>query len=351
MVGRKIERSSRELARGLFTTNLWLAVLGGLLLITISYYVFPVSDGVNEYPPVPTWTRILHSGTHEIGFALIVAAVIWRMFEFFAQKESKDQWDGVVEQISQNVFAAMLKRELPEKLITQAFDLILNQQFIRTDVVFTFMISAATYTVENHAPKPFVRLNVVAKSKIKNVSNATARIPLGMSLPNPMIDELKPFCIVKKIAVKTGGVWTDFDLTNAERSFRAAMIDDARKEVPFLLDEMVFAPKEEKEVIIDYVLAKEEEDNEVVQMRFPAESLLITVVDDAPGTRVIRAKAIHPADLENLSISDDIGPYTYKLDQFLLPHQGFVIWWKTRPTRAGAAKAEGLLHGSNAQNI
>jgi len=46
------------------------------------------------------------------------------------------------------------------------------------------------------------------------------------------------------------------------------------------------------------------------------------------ASKLIDGKSIHPAPLINVSELAENGTYNYKLERFLLPHQGVVIWWK-----------------------
>jgi hypothetical protein len=319
MVGPKIEPPDGDLLPGKFREKLWLAGLGGVLLLVVSYYVFPLSKDPPDWWPLhvgswpPLWWLFARDATHEVGFALIVAVIIWRSFEFLAQKESAHHWNRRLEQISQGVFAAMLKRELPEKLVTQAFELILHQQLIRKEATFLFRIIDATYQDRFGDPQPYVKLHVVVSYKIKNVSDRNAELTLQIALPNPLINELKPLSDVMKFIVRAreGNDQEkdmEYPLEEARARFMEAIDDDWTTEVPFVVGKRSLAPQEERQIIVEYFMAKEVEDNEVVQMRYPTESVSITIENLGSVTRGVVAKAIHPKSLDRLSVGQFEGP-------------------------------------------
>jgi hypothetical protein len=88
---------------------------------------------------------------------------------------------------------------------------------------------------------------------------------------------------------------------------------------------------EEIEVFYDYYMAKAEEDTEIYHTAMPTDGLTITIVDTYPGKRAVRARTVHRAPLRNNSSSFVTGTYSFTLDEYLLPQQGFVIWWKNYP--------------------
>jgi hypothetical protein len=268
---------------------------------------------------------------HEIGFALLVAVTIWGAFELFEQAKTDDEWNERIEKIARNVFFGVFKRNFPEDFIKEANILVLDHTFIRSGLNVTYTISDSSYMDRAGQMQPFVKLNSVARYKIKNVGNIKAKFPIGVNLPNPLIDEMKAACRVIGITIKMGGRDERRDLAAAEAAFRLAFQNDQNYQVPFRLEAIELEPNGEAEVIIDYVMAKEDEDTEIFQTLYPADSVIITIMDRGPTARAVRARAIHVSDLENDTSAEATGTYNFKLSKYLLPHQGFVIWWKKVP--------------------
>jgi hypothetical protein len=183
----------------------------------------------------------------------------------------------------------------------------------------------------------FVKLHAVARFKVKNVGEDAAILPIGIGLPNPLIDEMKDACRVHRITIKRNGKEDRPELAHAERKFREDLKDDTQHQVNFSIEGVTVQANEEVEVVFDYVMAKEDQDTEVFQTRLPADGLIITVVDQGPTKRVVRARSIHFAGLENDTSSALTGTYNFKLSHYLLPHQGFAVWWKNVPPGAPEA--------------
>jgi hypothetical protein len=234
--------------------------------------------------------------SHEVGFALLVAATIWTTFDWFSQAETDDQWTERIEKISKNVFFGVFKRNFPEEFIREANVLVLEQQFIRTGLHITYTISDESFANRQGVAQDFVKLNAIARFKVRNVANVSEKFPLGIALPNPLINEIKAVCKVNKIARKVGGKDVPYNLEAAEAKFREDIKDDKKFQVPFRLDDIDLAPNEEVELVFDYVMAKEDEDTEIFQTRYPADSVIVTVMDRGPTKRLVRARAIHLAD-------------------------------------------------------
>jgi len=303
-----------------FNQNALIAGLLGVLLLVVSYWVCP---------PDSFWRDI----THEIGFALLVAVIIWTTFEFFSRAESEDRWNKRIEQIALAVFNGVFKRNFPEAYIREANALVLDHTFIRSSMNVTYTIEDATYQSRAGAPQRFVKLYALARHSVKNVGNSAALLPIVIGLPNPLIDEMKDSCRVLGISVRVqGGAEQKIDLTKCNEEFQNSLRDDNISRVKFEAPSISLPPGHEADVTFNYVMAKEEEDTEIFQTRYPADSLTITIVDRNPELRAVRARSIHAADLEdNSPKTGQGGTYNFRLPRYLLPHQGFVIWWKKVP--------------------
>jgi hypothetical protein len=305
--------------------NTVIALLLAFLLLASSYWAL-------DEDAHPFW----HDLTHEIGFALIVAITIWGTYEFFTQAESEEQWNERIENITRNVFLGVLKRNFPSAFIAEANLLVLEHTFIRSDLHVTYTMSDGVYKDRAGKDQTFVKLNAVARFKVKNVGNKKETLPIQIGLPNPLIDEMKSTCKVNGVTIKRGGKEERCNLADAEVAFREEMKNDDRFQVPFKVESIDVEPNDEVELIFDYAMAKEAEDTEIFQTLYPAASVIITIVDQGSTKRVVRARSLHRTPLENDTSAYTTGTYIFKLDQYLLPHQGYAIWWKRLPPQPAA---------------
>jgi hypothetical protein len=295
-----------------------LALVVAILLLVVNHYA--VAEG-----------SLLSLLTREIGLALLVAVAIWFIFEVSTQQESEEVWNKRIEAMASNVFFGVLKRNLPEKFIQEARALALENDFVRSNLTVTYTITDATYTDRAGHLRKFVRVSAVASSRIKNLGSVKGDLPVAIGLPNPLIDEMKCECRVTGVLIKRGTQEERPPLEDATAKFAEAIKDDTKHQIPFHVCTIPVEPGEEVELTMSYLMAKEAEDTEIFQTKYPASSITVTILDRGPTKRAVRARAIHLAELDNASSAEDDGTYVYKLERFFLPRQGFAVWWKEVP--------------------
>ena len=96
---------------------------------------------------------------HEIGFALIVAVVIWTIFEFFTRAEHEKRWAQHTQDIAKGVFFGVFRRNFPDEYIKEAHNLVLDHRFIRFGLNVTYTLVDDTFTNRAGNPQKFVRLH------------------------------------------------------------------------------------------------------------------------------------------------------------------------------------------------
>ena len=198
-----------------------IALLGGLLLLATAYSILPA------IPPFPG-SEFLKVLCHEIGFALIVACTIWIAFEVFTHAETDEEWSKRIEQISRNVFFGVFRRNLPKAFINEASLLVLEQRLVRTGLNVTYTIVDACYPARGGGDESYIRLHAVARFKVLNVANDVTEYPLGISLPNPMIEEMKKASKVTRVVTRIGGVEKIYPLEEANRQLQADLAEIGR---------------------------------------------------------------------------------------------------------------------------
>ena len=273
-----------------------------------------------------------------MGFALIVAVVIWLVFEFFTRSQSEAEWKDRVEEITKNVFYGVLRRSLPPGLIREADVLVLNQNFLRIGLRLEYILEDCFYTISG-VKKDFIKMTSTIRYTIRNVGDEPSDFPVSVHLPNPIITQLQDVCDVVSISIQRKN---EARINQNIESQRAKFLDEKRK--GWFLDHLAFSygsltlgPEEEAEIDITYVLAKETEDLEMFETLYPSDSVNVSIIDNTTAKRTIRARSHHPGTLENLTPGKDGPAYQYRLSRYLLPHQGVSFWWKSRPSSPGTA--------------
>jgi hypothetical protein len=148
-----------------------------------------------------------------------------------------------------------------------------------------------------------------------------------VSLPNPLHSGLKEKVGVSGIIIWRAGKREDLELATAERHFRKKLQIDSFQ-VRFSAGSLALQPGEKIEIALTFTLAKQAEDAEVLQGAYPSDTLRISIVDHGQTRRLIGARAIHPDELEHISPAGADNTHQFRINRYMLPHHGAVIWWK-----------------------
>lgn len=288
------------------------------VLLMLSHYVFPKG--------------LLHTALHEIGFALLVSIIVWALFEAQLSHEAETAWQTRIQKVTENVFQAVLRKDLPKALLDEANNLVLNSSLIREDFAVTYTLSDEKFQL-SECETDCVIVDSVMEFRMRNVGTETVHWPVRASLPNPIHPDLKTRVGVRSLAVVKGGQPVMLDLENARTKFAADIADNNKTAIVFCPGEVSLAPGESCQVSASYTMAKEAEDTELLGSLYPSDGLKLTIFDKSGADgRLMFARAVHRNDL--LPISEGIGApgvKIFKIDGYLLPHQGVLIWWKRKP--------------------
>lgn len=197
-----------------FRWSALIALLGGTLLLLL------------EHTEYVEGHKLLAGAAHEVGFAMIVAVVVWLCFEFFSQSESEKRWLNRIEVISRNVFVGVFRRNLPEKFIDEVSLLLLDHKFIRTSINITYTMSDRQYVDRRNQAQKFVCLHASMRLKTRCVSESPHDLLIVLALPNPLIEEMKPWCRVERVVFRQGETVEVINLEHAEKAFRDRMRND-----------------------------------------------------------------------------------------------------------------------------
>jgi hypothetical protein len=301
-----------------------LACLIGVVLVLITAAVVEPVKVIPD-PTIRAVLEVLREFIREIGFALVVAVIIWSVFEYFAREENEALWKQRVEEITTNVFYAMHRRNFPTNYITVANDIILKPSFIRSGWFLHYSLRDSTFK-HNGTSIDFVEVTCVSHFEVTNIDENMAQFPLRVSLPNPADPSLKPKVGVSNVLVWREGRREDVALSDADVSFRKQMDDNVVNPV-FHAGFIDVHPKQKIEVSVTFTLAKQFDDTELIQTLYPTDSLRITISDHGPTKRFIRARSIHPDALEIETPVHATGTYQARINRYLLPHHGFIFWW------------------------
>ncbi|WP_439471877.1 hypothetical protein [Brevundimonas sp.] len=317
--------------------NLIVRVTG---LVVVALLLLLLSEFVVKAEPA-------HTLLHEIGFAFIVSAVLWLVFELHLSNKSEKTWEGRIDNIIQNVFLGVLRKDLPKGLIDEVQRVILDAQFVRRQYRIEYRLKDATFAATPQTQSDCVEMVVRLSYKLTNITKQILPLELKITLPNPIHPALKTFNQVQSFKVFREGKEIALDLSQARAGFQKALKDDTTTEVPFVLPEIQIGPGHEISVEAEYAMAKEAEDSELLEMLYPGDGLEMTIDDrGVAGRRLVYARSVHRVGIE--ADVSAINPETkyLRIEDYVLPSQGVLVWWKRTPPAPATTlpSGQGGLH-------
>ena len=165
-------------------------------------------------------------------------------------------------------------------------------------------------------------------------------MPLEVSLPNPLLNELKKKTTLVRATVKRDNrpdvTLTATEIAHANVTLQSGLVDDSAPEgvVPF--GELILVAGESGGFEVEYTMVKESEDSELLRCFHTTNAISLTVIDNTGRNLHVRAKAIHSSALASLGITGNVSQW--ELREIILPQQGVMIWWKEHPMPALRAK-------------
>lgn len=273
------------------------------------------------------WTTLQITALHvfkEIGFALIVAAVVWVVFERLAAAHEQAIWSARMDSISENVFYGVLRREIPVGMLNVANRLALTQSLLRKDFCYDINL----LDPEEGSGADYVELRVKARYHLSNVSEIIAKHSLKGHLPEPTSKGPREKVKFHHIEVQLNGAPVGTPAKLVEKA-NASLNRDGNR-IAFDVGEFAVKRGDNLSCELEYSLIKASEDTDLIRTHLPAEALTVSVKDDTKRRFLIQALSIHDKDAILAQNDVEQGPVEYRIDDYLLPHQGMLLWWKPR---------------------
>ncbi|MCW3848072.1 hypothetical protein OF829_12550 [Sphingomonas sp. LB-2] len=264
-----------------------------------------------------------------LSVALLVSVVVSNLFERGNRKRLNDTLSAKAEQISINVFDGLFGNSHPPAALT-AIKKMLERPILRKRLDISYTLTIWETSEGRLAGRKFVCVDVVFAGLTQNIANpkmsqdASFDVPVSLSLPNPLVDELRPLVVLKSVKINDEPI-ADEALDRANAQIQAGFAEDsADGNVDICIYNL--KPGEELRVEACYTMMKEFEDTEVFRSFQITEALTLSVIDRTGENLLIRARAIHPGTLR--SIGSNASFLKWELYDIVLPQQGLMVWWK-----------------------
>lgn len=270
------------------------------------------------------------------GIAVILSIIISVTLERHSRAHFTSALATKTKELSLSVFTGMFNRRHPAALLAAVKTQILERDLIRESLSVTYTLSLwePPHEYARLNGNCFIRVDVLLSSTVRNVSTVTsgssgiATVPIGLALPNPMLDELKPFVRVNEVVIN-GEALPQEMLDEQNLQMQSDLARDGEEDVSVKFGARSISPDETLSVSANYSMMKEFEDTEVFRTLQITQGLTLTVHDNTGRGLGIRAKAIHSRPLEKMASSS--ATTQWRLPDIILPQQGIIVWWKKRP--------------------
>ena len=292
-----------------------------------------------------------HEGTHTYGEfdfmealaeglkALAIAVTVTVGVASILDARNRDKMNtvltGKAQLIGINVFDALfsnnhslillekLKRDILYKPIVRES---LNVRYILTNYAGKGRLKGQNFTIVT------AQVSCVFKN-IATVAGSVAHLPLELSLPNPLINELKRQTGLVKATIKRDNQpdsqMMPAEIDTANLRLHEALSDDSSPEGVVSFGELALHNGESGGFEIEYTMIKESEDSELLRCFHTTNSIDLTVIDNTGRNLHVRAKAIHSSALKSLGTTSNVSQW--QLAEIILPQQGVMVWWKQHP--------------------
>lgn len=266
-----------------------------------------------------------------LSLALIATIIVTNTIEERNRERLNDALARKARQISHNVFEGLFGNRHPAAAL-DTLKGILSRPLLRSrlDVTYTFFVYEGEQD-SRIAGRRYVKVETLFSATTRNIANpeisptASDILPIALSLPNPLIEELKPFVVVSKVVVN-GEAVSQAKLDAANEDLQEQLKDETSADGYVHIDDLTLTPGQEVRIEAQYTMMKEFEDTEVFRSFYLTELLTLTVVDKTGEDFAIRARAIHPGHLRDTGSTKSV--LKWELSEIILPQQGIMVWWK-----------------------
>ncbi|MDF1735313.1 MAG: hypothetical protein P1U37_08530 [Minwuia sp.] len=297
-------------------------LLSGILISKINHFSL---EELKTESVSATWEVVSHL-LIEVAFAMIIAVIIAVFFEESARSRMIEDLDKKISVVQRDVFFSTFgyfQDDGVKKVVREIFR---RGSLIRRNWHIIYTIEDDCVSDEKGDPVNYVKLKATGQFRIENLSTIPASYDLSLGLPNPLVSALKNVTRVDSFLVDEEEKCT----VESEREFRLQMNDEKNTMPKYTCGTIDIPASAFVEISIQYVMAKEVEDTEIVSSLTPSDGLEITVFDKGQGSRWVFASAVSMSQMRETQSNPSDGRFVWKHQGWLLPSQGAKLWWKRR---------------------
>ncbi|MEP1421284.1 MAG: hypothetical protein ABJK59_05910 [Erythrobacter sp.] len=269
-------------------------------------------------------------GLTTIAAVVISSTVDWRTRSYFFRQLSQK-----TERLGNNVLMGMFESSHHPSLFPLVREHIFDKNVIRRNIDINYTITDLDEDLSSGrlAGHEFVSVDVILSTVTENISasespkNGRVTVPVGIGLPNPMLDELKRHVRINGFRIGEDQVKAD-EIEAINVKLQKILEDDDAVDAELQIGTYELEAGQQITVSGSYTMVKEAQDTEVFRSLEIAENIHFTVVDKSSHDLRVRARALAHGRLHG---QESPSARQWKLDELSLPLQGIMVWWKKAP--------------------
>lgn len=288
--------------------KIWQIGLGLVVVSIISLFaLFGFKDAFGEF---------FHATLVSIVQSLLVAGVMMIIIETISKKAQQISSEELIKKINKNLFFAVYRRQLDTGLVEEIEKSIFESKVFRMGHELTYTINPVNRDLDismdgiNH-----VVCEINSTYSLKNITQEKIVHPIRMDIELPIDSKWNDHC--QCVSIKVDGVEV--------KGKAEERISGAQKIVTYNIE---IAAGAEVSISTGATQIKRATDSEIWASRIPSNGMRLTLVTPRGDIETF-AHANHRSDIKCLS-EDSGSSKVWKLDQFILPHQSLVFWWKSK---------------------
>lgn len=253
----------------------------------------------------------------EVGFALVVSVVLIFTIERFTRERHQAAADELMETINKNLFYAIYKRYIPEKVFEEIEKSVMESDVIRCKHELDYTIM----TLESEPSGDYVNCLAQTSYELHSVVDAKINHNVVVRLEVPVDRQWTTGCYIEEIKVD-GKIYSREELEKPKFTKRS-------DEHVILTLPIEIGPKSVVRINTKSRIVKKTTDVELWCSRIPSDGLKLTV---STPTRVfnVHASANHSQALE--VVMDNEVTKKWDLPHGIFPYQSIMFWWKPKMT-------------------
>jgi len=247
-----------------------------------------------------------------VGESGIVASVLMLTIELASRTAQKEAASALINNINQNLFRAVYKRNFSEGFISEIEDSIFKSNVFRRQHELSYIINTVDKRIDQEVDnEDHVLCEIHSKYELDNISGKDISHEIKTFIELPIDKKWHEKCLLTSLDVNGKDVTSDarVECTN-ERLIISYEVD-----IPASSSIKVSTKVEQ---------IKRAVDSETWTSRIPSDGMRLEVVTPQDSI-VAAASANHRANLT--VVTDTTTMKSWKLDEFILPYQSVAFWW------------------------